>query len=174
MGIDSELSWKHHSDITCDKIRTSVGIIAKMRYYIPRYLLLNLYHALITTYLNYVICSWGNCPQTYLNKCLVLPKRALRLIYFAKNQRPCNSFFLNESNCLPLKSLFVQQSSYLMYEVHAKKAPKSLLNKFGKSVQNITLTRDYLQRNVFLSNSLTLKKWKNLLLELLCLFGTFC
>ena len=66
--------------------------------------------------------------------------------------------FLNESNCLPLKSLFVQQSSYLMNEVHAKKAPKSLLNKFGKSVQNITLTRDYLQRNVFLSNSLTLKK----------------
>ena len=29
-----------------------------------------------------------------------------------------------------------------MYEVHAKKAPISLLNKFGKSVQNITLTRD--------------------------------
>ena len=79
--------------ITCHKIRRSVGIIAKMRYYIPRYLLLNLYHALITTYLNYVICSWGNCPQTYFNKCLVLPKRALRLIYFAKNQRPCNSFF---------------------------------------------------------------------------------
>ena len=47
-----------------------------------------------------------------------------------------------------------------MYEVHAKKAPKSLLNKFGKSVQNITLTRDYLQRNVFVSNSLTLKKMK--------------
>ena len=120
-----------------------------MRHYIPRYLLLNLYHALITTYLNYGICAWGNCPQTYLNKCLVLQKRALRLIYFAKNQRPCNSFFLNESNCLPLKSLFVQQSSYLMYEVHAQKAPKRLLNKFGKSVQNITLTRDYLQRNVF-------------------------
>ena len=93
LGIDSELSWKHHSDITCHKIRRSVGIIAKMRHYIPRYLFLNLYHALITTYLNYVICAWGNCPQTYLNKCLVLQKRALRLIYFAKNQRPCNSFF---------------------------------------------------------------------------------
>ena len=93
LGIDSELSWKHRSDITCHKIRRSVRIIAKMRHYIPRYLLLNLYHAFITTYLNYVICAWGNCPQTYLNKCLVLQKRALRLIYFAKTQRPCNSFF---------------------------------------------------------------------------------
>ena len=26
----------------------------------------------------------GNCPQIYLNKLLVLQKRALRLIYFAK------------------------------------------------------------------------------------------
>ena len=29
-------------------------------------------------------------------------------------------------------SLFFQQLSYLMYDVHAKTAPKSLLDKFGK------------------------------------------
>ena len=45
-----------------------------------------------------------------------------------------------------------------MYEVHTKTAPKSLI-------------RDYLQKNVYLSNSLELKKWKILLLELVCLFG---
>ena len=82
--IDSELSWKHHIDFICHKISRSVGIIAKMRHYIPRHLLLNLYHALISPYLNYGICAWGNCPQTYLNKILVLQKRALHLIYFSK------------------------------------------------------------------------------------------
>ena len=40
--IDSELSWKHHNDFICHKISRSVGIIAKMRHYIPRHLLLNL------------------------------------------------------------------------------------------------------------------------------------
>ena len=40
-----------------------------------------------------------------------------------------------------------------------------------KSIQNIIIIRDYLQKNVSLSNSLELKKWKNLLLELVCLFG---
>ena len=69
--IDSELSWKHHIDFICHKISRSVGIIAKMRHYIPRHLLLNLYHALIAPYLNYGICLWGNNPQTYLNKILV-------------------------------------------------------------------------------------------------------
>ena len=129
--IDSELSWKHHIDFICHKISRSVGIIAKMRHYIPRRLLLNLYHALISPYLNYGICAWGNCPQTYLNKILVLQKRALRLIYFSKPRDHTIPFFI-ESNCLPLQSLFFQQLSYLMYDVHAKTAPKSLLDKFAK------------------------------------------
>ena len=127
--IDSELSWKHHIDFICHKISRSVGIIAKMRHYIPRHLLLNLYHALIAPYLNYGICAWSNCPQTHLNKILVLQKRALRLIYFSKPRDHAIPFFI-ESNCLPLQSLFFQQLSYLMYDVHAKTAPKSLLDKF--------------------------------------------
>lgn len=129
--IDSELSWKHHVDFICHKISRSVGIIAKTRHYIPRHLLLNLYHALIAPYLNYGICAWGDCPQTYLNKILVLQKRALRLIYFSKPRDHAIPFFI-ESNCLPLQSLFFQQLSYLMYDVHAKTAPKSLLDKFAK------------------------------------------
>ena len=82
--VDSELSCKYHIDFICHKISKSVGIIAKMRHYIPRHILLYLYHALITPSLIYGICAWGNCPQIYLNKLLVLQKRALRLIYFAE------------------------------------------------------------------------------------------
>ena len=44
-----------------------------MRHYIPRNLV-TLYHALIAPYLNYGICAWGSCPQTYLNKILVSAK----------------------------------------------------------------------------------------------------
>ena len=57
--IDSEPSWKHHIDFICHKISRSVGKTAKMRHYIPRHLLLNLYHALTTPYLNYGICALG-------------------------------------------------------------------------------------------------------------------
>ena len=95
--IDSELSWKHHIDFICHKISRSVGIIAKTRHYIPRHLLLNLYHALIAPYLNYGICAWGDCPQTYLNKILVLQKRALRLIYFSKPRDHAIPFLLNQT-----------------------------------------------------------------------------
>ena len=52
------------------------------------------------------------------------------------------SLFFIESNCLPLQSLFFQQLSYLMYDVHAKTAPKSLLNKFA----NINTKHHYKMR----------------------------
>ena len=67
------------------------------------------------------------CPE----ECLHLDINALRLIYFSKPRDHAIPFFI-ESNCLPLQSLFFQQLSYLMYDVHAKTAPKSLLEKFAK------------------------------------------
>ena len=109
--IDSELSWKHHNDFVCDKISRSVGIIVKMRHCIPWHLLLNLYLALIVPYLNYGICVHRPTSIRYLS--------------------PRNIFFI-ESNCFPLQSLFFQQLSHLMYDVHAKTAPKSLLDTFAK------------------------------------------
>ena len=56
---------------------------------------------------------------------LSVPKRALRLIYFSTKPRDHAISFFIESNCLPLQSLFFQQLSYLMYDVHAKTAPES-------------------------------------------------
>ena len=92
--IDSELSWKHHTDFVCDKISRSVEIIAKMRHCIPCHLLLNLYLALIVPYLNYGVCVHRPTSIRYLS--------------------PRNIFFI-ESNCFPLQSLFFKQLSYLMY-----------------------------------------------------------
>ena len=58
-----------------------------------------------------------------------------------------------------MQSLFFQQLSYLMYNVHAKTAPKKVFSiSLRKSIQNIIIIRDYLQKNVSLSNSLELKK----------------
>ena len=125
LGIMEEASC----DFICHKINRSVGIIAKMRYYIPRHLLLiYIMHLFL---LIHGICAWRNFPQTYLSNILVLQKRALHLIYFSRSRGHAIPFFI-ESNCLPLPSLFFQQSSYLRHEVHAKTAPKSLLDKFAK------------------------------------------
>ena len=47
MLIDSDLSWKYHTDYICHKVGKSIGIVDILRHYIPQRLLFNIYHTLI-------------------------------------------------------------------------------------------------------------------------------
>ena len=51
--IDSNLSWKYHIESICHKISKSIGIIAEIRRYVPRRVLLSVYNSLIVSYLTY-------------------------------------------------------------------------------------------------------------------------
>ena len=66
--IDSNLSWKYHIEAICHKISKSVGIIAKIRHYVPRRVLLSIYNSLIVPYITYGVCAWGNCALTFQRK----------------------------------------------------------------------------------------------------------
>ena len=112
--IDSNPSWKYHIESICHKISKSIGIIAKIRHYVSRRVLLSVNNSLIVPYLAYGICGWGNCALTFQRKIVTLQKRALRLIYFSKSKKHTVPFFL-KSNCLPLPSLFFRDCSYLLY-----------------------------------------------------------
>ena len=132
--IDSNLSWKYHIESICHKISKSIGIIAKIRHYVPRRVLLSVYNSLIVPYLTYGICGWGNCALTFQRKIVTLQKRALRLIYFSKSKEHAVPFFL-KSNCLPLSSIFFRDCSYLLYDINRQIAPVSILNQFVKTSQ---------------------------------------
>ena len=129
--IDSNLSWKYHTELICYKVSRSLGIIAKIRHYIPRRLLLQMCNSLIVPYLTYGICAWGNCSNNYREKILLLLKTAFRLIYFGKSKELAVPFFL-KSNCPPLPSLFFQECSYLVW-INRQCAPINTLNQFTKT-----------------------------------------
>ena len=51
--IDSSLGWKFHIDSICKKIKKSIGILSKLRYFVSLKILVNLYFALIYPFLTY-------------------------------------------------------------------------------------------------------------------------
>ena len=61
-------------------------MLSKLRHFVSCSVLVNIYNALITPYLTCCLISWGNACKTYLDKILILQKRALRLIYSANRQ----------------------------------------------------------------------------------------
>ena len=81
--LDCNLSWNSHIDHIAMKISKTVGIIARLRHFVPTHTLLNIYSALINPYIFYGISLWSQAAHKYMNKILILQKRALRLIYFA-------------------------------------------------------------------------------------------
>ena len=69
--FDSNLSRKYHIDYFCHKkSNTTVGIIAKIRHFVPHHVLLCVYPALIlciSPYLHYgVWCAWCEAATTHL------------------------------------------------------------------------------------------------------------
>jgi len=127
--LDSTLSWKHHINYISTKISKSVGIIAKLRHYIPRETLLSLYWALVHPYLNYGLVAWGQASKSSLNKLLIIQKRALRLIFFSKYDDSAVPLFI-KSQIPPLNIMYFLSLASLMHDVVNKRAPSNLCSLF--------------------------------------------
>ena len=64
--IGSNLSWKYHVDYVALKISKIVGIITRLRHFVPLHTLLCIYRSLIYPYLSYGISAWGQAAQMHL------------------------------------------------------------------------------------------------------------
>ena len=100
--IDNNLSWKYHIDNIASKISKGIGIIARLRHFVPSQTLSNIYQCLIHPYLIYGINVWGRASKIHLNKILVLQKRAMRLMKFKGNKEHAIPLFIS-LNVFPVK-----------------------------------------------------------------------
>ena len=80
--IDSGLTWQAHIDHVSKKISRTIGLLYKIRYFVNKEMLIMLYYSLVFSHLNYGIEVWGSTYDIYLNRILILQKRALRIISY--------------------------------------------------------------------------------------------
>ena len=57
--IDKHLTWREHIHLISNKISRIVGVINRLKNYIPQNVLLTIYNTLIIPHLNYGILTWG-------------------------------------------------------------------------------------------------------------------
>ena len=100
--IDSSLTWKNHIDQIALRISKTVGLLAKLRHFVPRITLINIYKFLILPNISYGLTVWGMASKCYINKMLILHKRALRFInffHFKEHVVPPVNFLHYEAVC---------------------------------------------------------------------------
>ena len=151
--MDEHLSWKHHIEYAALKISRSIGIISKIRHYVPLSTRLTLYQSLIHPYMTYGISAWGSAASVHLNLIRILQKRALQLIYFAKFDEHAIPLFL-QANILPLDLLYFHVVSDVMYDVSSGAAPCNIENLYKKvtavhfyGTRSATANKFYIQQS---------------------------
>lgn len=80
LTINENLNWSAHTNKISNKISRSIGIINKLKNYIPTHIKLILYYSLILSHLQYCILIWGYQP----GRLLKLQKKAVRIITNSK------------------------------------------------------------------------------------------
>ena len=137
--IDQHLSWKHHINYIALKISRNIGIISRLRHFVPLKTLLSIYNSLISPYISYGLIAWGQASKSHLEKLVILQKRAVHLINFLPFRTHAIPYFA-QSNILPITMLYFKFSSILMFYITTNSAPQNICNLF-------TLTQDIHQYN---------------------------
>ena len=72
--IDSNLTWNNHINNVRTSASRGVGILNKLKYFLPQKSLYMLYNSLIFPYLSYCNLAWGNSTKTRIKSLFLLQK----------------------------------------------------------------------------------------------------
>ena len=98
----------------------------KVRDYLNKKCLSNLYHTYIFPYLIYCIEVWGNASHCHILPLFVTQKKIIRLITFSKHFSPTEPIF-KSLNIIPLNSLYYYIICLLMYKLSNGLLPEAEL-----------------------------------------------
>ena len=115
--IDSALTWKYHISYVCAKLSRNIGVISKLRHYLPLKQLTQIYYNLIYPYISYAIVAWGStsASKTNLHKIQTRQNHVIRLMFFATLSGK------NTDSALPLLNILEMLTVANVYRLHALK-----------------------------------------------------
>ena len=142
-----------------------------MKYYFPKFTLLTLYSTLILPYLNYGLVAWGNTHSTYLDRILLLQKKAVRIISNLSWKSHTDPLFF-ENKILKIHDLYRHNLGQFMYKLNNNLLPSVFNDIFCKNMSihryptrqsnefHLPLTRTIFTKSVFTFTGP--KLWNNL------------
>ena len=129
--IDKNLNWKSHVSFLSKKIKRNTGAISKLRHFVNRDILINLYYALIYPYFTYGILAWGNTHSSTFNPLFTLQKKVSPIIAFSDYREHTSPLFAN-LNILEFCDLVYFHNAIFIHDYHSGSLPSSVNSFFIK------------------------------------------
>ena len=115
LGItfDDHLKWKLHIERCALKCSRNIGMLNKLKRFLPTTIMLTLYHTLIHSNLSYGIMVWGH----YCDRLIKIQKEALRVVNLSKYNAHCDPLF-KRFNILKLPDLLKLQELKTYFNIY--------------------------------------------------------
>ena len=115
------------------KLSKSCGALAKLRHSVDTETLVNVYHALVNSYVRYGIIAWGSASNSALKPLQTLINKAIRIITFAPFGNIDLSPAYKQLNLLSIEKTYHFEIAKFTYKLKKNLLPTSLGNYFELS-----------------------------------------
>ena len=78
--LDETLNWDEHIEMVCKKVGAGIGILKRIKPYVPANTFISIYNAPIQPYFDYCSPLWGVCNKTLRDNLQKFQNRATRII----------------------------------------------------------------------------------------------
>jgi hypothetical protein len=131
--VDQHLKWNVHTYEISKKIMKNLGILRRISYLLPTFILKNLYHALIQPYLSYCNFIWSSTYPTHLSTLNILQKKAIRIITKSPFNSHTKPLFAN-LKIFKIEQLRFIQTGEFMFKYVNNMLPIAFLSFFYLSI----------------------------------------
>ena len=160
--IDDNLTWDKHIKYISGKIKRNIGVIKRVRSFIPQESLITLYQTMIEPYFRYCNIVWGGCNETLKDKLQVLQNRAARAIKNVKYEIADHKLLLNELGWLNIRNLIKLDLGSFIYKTQNNLIPCEINDYFvSTSEVHSYQTRSSTNRNFYLPRAKTVNLGKS-------------
>lgn len=91
--LDENLTWRNHVVHLCKRLSSKVGILGRLRFFLPVCIMRRLYFALIHSSISYLVGIWGAACTTILRPLQILQNRAIRFACKLPRDYPTRSLY---------------------------------------------------------------------------------
>ena len=151
--LDCNLNFVHHIDYIAKKISKTVGVITKLKHFLPISTLLTIYKSLLLPHINYAITSWGSANITHLDRLLKFQKKALRAACKTHYLHPSLSLFIS-TKTLNIFDLFEKNIATFMFNFQNGNVP-IVFNQLFRTFESVHNHNTRNKDNLYISKKRT-------------------
>ena len=78
--IDQSFTWRDHVDEITKKASGGIGVLRRIRHFIPYHTLITMFKSIVLSYFHYCSIVWGSCGEGMRNRLQTLQNRAARVV----------------------------------------------------------------------------------------------